>query len=231
MAVRIQFRRGTAAEWSSANPLLAAGEFGFETDTRKFKLGDGTTVWSDLGYPASGTITGVTAGTGLSGGGTSGVVTVSLDTSAVLSPAVVDASGDLVIGTGVDTVGRLGVGANGQVLTADSSAPNNLAWKTPNKPTIIPRTGTTYTVALSDLNNLVTLSNTSAITVTVPSGVFTAGDQVNLIQTGVGQVTITGASGVAVNGTPGTKLRAQYAAGTIICIGANQFVVVGDLAS
>jgi len=50
MAVRIQFRRGTAAEWTSANPTLAAGELGYETDTAKFKLGDGSTAWTSLDY-------------------------------------------------------------------------------------------------------------------------------------------------------------------------------------
>lgn len=48
---RIQFRRGAAASWSSSE-VLYAGEVGFETDTGKFKIGDGTTVWSSLGYAA-----------------------------------------------------------------------------------------------------------------------------------------------------------------------------------
>jgi hypothetical protein len=47
---RIQFRRGTAAEWTSANPTLAVGELGFETDTTKFKIGDGSTAWTSLAY-------------------------------------------------------------------------------------------------------------------------------------------------------------------------------------
>jgi hypothetical protein len=46
----IQLRRGTAAEWVAANPTLSAGESGFETDTLKFKIGDGTTVWNSLQY-------------------------------------------------------------------------------------------------------------------------------------------------------------------------------------
>ena len=46
----MQQRRGTAAQWTSANPVLAAGEIGFETDTGKFKIGDGTNTWSNLDY-------------------------------------------------------------------------------------------------------------------------------------------------------------------------------------
>jgi hypothetical protein len=50
MAVRQQQRRGTASQWVSANPILAAGEIGFEVDTNKFKIGDGTNRWEDLVY-------------------------------------------------------------------------------------------------------------------------------------------------------------------------------------
>lgn len=50
MAIRIQNRRGTASEWTAANPTLASGEIGYETDTGKFKIGDGSTAWSSLGY-------------------------------------------------------------------------------------------------------------------------------------------------------------------------------------
>ena len=50
MATLIQFRRGTASQWTSANTILHAGELGFETNTGKFKIGDGSTAWNDLGY-------------------------------------------------------------------------------------------------------------------------------------------------------------------------------------
>lgn len=50
MATRMQQRRGTAAQWTSADPILAAGEIGFESDTGFFKMGDGTNHWSDLSY-------------------------------------------------------------------------------------------------------------------------------------------------------------------------------------
>jgi DNA-binding ferritin-like protein len=50
MAIRMQQRRGTAEQWDLANPILAAGEIGFETDTNQFKLGDGVNRWEDLAY-------------------------------------------------------------------------------------------------------------------------------------------------------------------------------------
>jgi hypothetical protein len=50
MATRMQQRRGTAAQWTAANPILSAGEIGFETDTGQFKIGDGTTAWDDISY-------------------------------------------------------------------------------------------------------------------------------------------------------------------------------------
>jgi len=48
MATRMQQRRGTAAQWTAANPVLAAGEIGYETDTEQFRIGDGTSSWSNL---------------------------------------------------------------------------------------------------------------------------------------------------------------------------------------
>jgi hypothetical protein len=50
MATRMQQRRGTAAQWTAANPILSAGEIGFESDSGQFKIGDGTTAWVNLTY-------------------------------------------------------------------------------------------------------------------------------------------------------------------------------------
>ena len=50
MATRMQQRKGTAAQWTAANPILNAGEIGWESDTNKFKIGDGTNHWADLDY-------------------------------------------------------------------------------------------------------------------------------------------------------------------------------------
>jgi hypothetical protein len=70
MAVQIQLRRGTAAAWTSANPTLADGEIGIESDTGKFKVGTGLAAWTNLSY---GGIQG-TNGQGVPTGGTVGQV-------------------------------------------------------------------------------------------------------------------------------------------------------------
>lgn len=75
--------------------------------------------------PQVGDITEVSAGTGISGGGTSGSVTITNSMA-----TAIDAKGDLIAGTGADAFSRLAVGTNGQVLTADSTAATGLKWAT-----------------------------------------------------------------------------------------------------
>jgi hypothetical protein len=102
-------------------------------------------------------IEGVTAGTGISGGGTSGTVTITNSMA-----TAIDAKGDLVAGTGADAFARLAVGTNGQVLTAASGEATGLSWATP-------ATGTTYVgcAAYRDTNLSVT-KNTNTL-LTLPS--------------------------------------------------------------
>jgi len=69
--VTLRLRRGTASEWASANPILAVGEPGWETDNRQGKVGDGVNAWSNLQYSL-----GVSSGGG-GGGGFSGTITAS----------------------------------------------------------------------------------------------------------------------------------------------------------
>jgi hypothetical protein len=90
------------------------------------------------------------------------------------------------------------------------------------------QTGTTYTLVAADQDKLVTLSNSSAITLTIPSGVFSVGQTVNIQQIGAGQVTIAGDGTSTFTGT-GTKLRIQYSAAVIVCTGSNTFTFLGDI--
>jgi hypothetical protein len=98
----------------------AEGQFAFTKDTNGLWYYDGA-AWVASG--ATGDIEGVTAGTGISGGGTSGTVTVTNSMA-----TAIDAKGDLIGGTGADTFARLAVGANDTVLTADSSTATGLKW-------------------------------------------------------------------------------------------------------
>jgi hypothetical protein len=83
MTSRLQNRRDTAANWTSNNPTLAAGEIGYETDTGKLKIGNGSTAWTSLGYTQNGTVTSITAGTGLSGGTITSTGTIAIDSTVV----------------------------------------------------------------------------------------------------------------------------------------------------
>jgi hypothetical protein len=126
MAVKIQLRRGTAAQWTAANPILYEGEFGFETDNRRYKIGDGVHAWNDsvnLPYYATGTLTGITtaSGSGLSGGGLSGTLTLAVDPSVVITKDYVDGRGDLITATTNNTPALLSLGTDGQVLIADTT--------------------------------------------------------------------------------------------------------------
>ena len=179
-----------------------------------------------------------------------------------IQPATLTAKGDTYIATASGVVTRLAVGTNDQVLTADSTQAKGVKWATPSSlpsqtgnsgkylstdgsttswaaavatlnVTFNAQTGTTYSLVSGDLNKLVTLSNASAITLTVPNGVFTTGQQINIQQIGAGQVTIVSDGTTVLTSTGATstapKLRAQYSAATIVCTSSNNFTVIGDL--
>jgi hypothetical protein len=118
----------------------------------------------------------------------------------------------------------------GQVLTAtecDALATAMVA--------INAQTGTTYTAVLADDGKLVTLDNASAITFTVPlnsSVAFGIGTQINLMQLGAGQVTISPTGGVTIrSGGSKLKTKEQYAVATIVKIATDTWVAVGNLAA
>jgi len=141
-------------------------------------------------------------------------------TSANLRALVTDetGTGSLVFSSGATLT-------NADLTSVTNSFPLNLG----NTFTVNAQTGTTYTLVASDANKLVTATNAGAITVTIPAGVFSVGQSINIVQLGAGQVTFQGDGTSTVYSTPGVKLRAQYSIATVACIATNTFLLVGDL--
>jgi hypothetical protein len=231
VVTQIQVRRGTASQWTSTNPTLASGEWGFETDTGKVKIGNGSTAWNSLGYQGAGDIEGVTAGTGLSGGGTSGTVTLAIDStvatltgSQTLTNKTIDASNNTL--TGVVTL------TESQTLT-------NKTLTDPKINLAFDAETASYTAVLANNGQVVTMDNASANTFSIPTNAsvaFPIGTQINVLQIGAGQTTIqavtsgtttiqsTGASAAA------PKLRTRYSAATCLKAGTDLWYVFGDIA-
>lgn len=137
---------------------------------------------------------------------------------------------------GVDTsMVDLKGGATGQVLSKASNTDMDFTWTEQDDTTLSfnAQTGTTYTLVAADLGKLVTTSNASAVTVTVPPSVFAAGNIINLQSIGVGLTSLAQGAGVTITSTGATAsaptLRARYSACTIICTASNTFTVVGDI--
>lgn len=210
VVTQIQVRRGTASQWTSANPTLAAGEWGYESDTNKVKIGNGTTAWTSLSYQGNaGTVTSITAGTGLSGGTITSSGTVAIDTATTVD---------------VSTAQTL----TNKTLTAPVI---NLALNA--------QTGTTYTPVLGDNGKLVTLNNASAITVSIPTNASVAyaiGAQINFAWiTGAGQPTIqattSGTTTILSTGATSTapKLRVVNSVCSALKIATDIWLITGDI--
>lgn len=88
VTIPLQWRQGTAAQWTTANPVLLAGEAGYETDTAKWKLGDGTTVWSALIYQGG-------SGGAVAWGDIGGTLSAQTDLSSALAGKATSAQGAL----------------------------------------------------------------------------------------------------------------------------------------
>lgn len=111
------------ARTTALSGVLAEGMVSYLKDTNATEVYDGS-AWVAIG--SSGDITGVTAGTGISGGGTSGTVTI---TNAMATE--ITAAGDIIVGTGSGTFDNLPIGTTGQVLTADTTvSPYKVKWAT-----------------------------------------------------------------------------------------------------
>lgn len=192
-----QFRRGTAAQWTAANTVLASGELGLETDTAKFKIGNGTTAWNSLPYGGIKGDTGATGAAGVS-------PTVAVGATTVVTPATNPSVTDADAGPNADlrfslprarnvTAGTTTTGAAGTSASVTSQADANgdvsLNFTIPRGDTgatgaqgpqgpagqsvAVADEGTSLTAAATSINFVgggVTATNSgSAVTVSVPA--------------------------------------------------------------
>ena len=196
----------SAARTTALSGVLAEGMFSYLTDTNAFQYYDGAS-WADISNP--GDITAVTAGTGLSGGGTLGAVTVSIDAAVT---ADLTTAQTLTNKTLTSPLINLGINAN---------------------------TSTTYTFVLADNGKLVTSNNASAQTLSIPTNASVAypiGAQINVAWiTGAGQPTIqavtSGTTTVLSTGATSTapKLRVANSVASCIKIATDIWLVTGDI--
>jgi hypothetical protein len=180
------------------------------TGTQKFAVAvDGTVTFPDGSTQATAAVGGVTSVSGGNG---------------------ITSTGTTAISVAIDTL-----------ITADLTTAQTLTNKILTAPQINlgvnTQSGTTYTTVLADNGKLVTQTNASAITTTIPpnsSVAYPVGAQINFVQLDVGQVTIQGGAGVTVVSTGATastpKCRARYSTATAIQVSADNWLVAGDIA-
>jgi hypothetical protein len=185
---------GTATVTTSGSLVLAQNQGGVLRFTSA-----SAAIFLQFATPASGDIEGVTAGTGISGGGTSGTVTI---TNSMATE--IDAKGDLVVGTGADTFARLAVGTDGHTLVADSAQATGLKWAAPAGALTKISTTTFSAVATQDIDNIFTSTYNTYLVVIDRLGASDGGYDLQLqMRYGSSTETSAGYYGATVDATPG----------------------------
>jgi hypothetical protein len=173
----------------------AEGNFAFTKDTNSLWYYDGAT-WVASG--ATGDIEGVTAGIGISGGGTSGTVTVTNSMA-----TAIDAKGDLIVGTGADTFSRLAVGTNTYTLVADSTEATGLKWAAPASAAFVGCliSNTNVTVSIANNTNTKVAMDTELIDTDGFHDNSTNNTRITIPAGKAGKYSVSGNANFASNGT------------------------------
>lgn len=217
------------------NGALAMRDLGNGIDTSFAELKGGTTgqmlakaSGTDLDFvwttPNPGDVTAVNVTSPLTGGGTGGDVTVGIQDGTTSQKGAVQLE-DSTSSTSTTKAATPNSVKSAYDLAA-AALPKLVAFNT--------QTGTTYTLVAGDATKMVTVSNASAITVTVPPSVFSAGQYVDVTQLGAGQITFAQGAGVTIRSAGATssapKIGKQYAAATVLCTASNEFLIIGGIA-
>ena len=186
MAVQIQLRRDTAANWTTNDPTLAAGEFAIETDTDYYKIGDGSTAWTSLGYSSLPSGTATLASPTFTGVPAAPTASANTSTTQVATTAfVMTEVGDYL---------PLAGGTLSGVVDAGDQIISKAVFKDVGETLVVNGTsGSTDTIDLEDGNfHKVTLTANCTFTFSNPPASGTAGSfTLFLIQDGTGSRTVT----------------------------------------
>lgn len=125
-------------------------------------------------------------------------------------------------------------GPTGASITGPTGAASNVTGPTgaTGYSSILTQTGTTYTLAKTDVNDLIVFTNSSAITISVPTDAtagWVVGERVDILQKGAGQITVNGSVGVSILTSGLAKTRELYSAATLVYLGSNEWLLQGDL--
>jgi hypothetical protein len=183
---KIQLRRDTAANWTSTNPTLAAGEIGYDTTNNKFKIGTGTNTWSQLIYQSdasllSGTasITALTTSGNLTVGGN---LTVNGTTTSINSSTIQVDDKNIELGSVASVVGLVGNVENGTSTVITSTAYNFIVGQSVTRTAGVAYAGGTITSIVSPTEFTVTgtFGATGSITLTIGGATNTTADGAGL---------------------------------------------------
>jgi hypothetical protein len=212
----VQNYASSAARGSALGTAVSEGMVAYLQDTNALELYTGAS-WTPVSAGAG--ISAITAGTGLTGGGTAGTVTVAVNFTDVQARITGGTAGQAFISNGTASPGFGNVGAEYITTTVNTLA----------------ATATAYTTTAADENDIIYSLATATCTITVPDLIL-VGDRIDIVRDGAGTVVIAAGTGVtswAGNGTAGTavtfKIDQQYNAATVMKVAANTYRVIGRI--